>query len=73
MSILDTEPLFHGAYQHSNNTGELEALGVALKWIHTYVQPNSAVQICFDSQYAANMVRGLWQPESNLSLIQLMV
>lgn len=70
VSILDTEPLFHGACQHSNSTGELEALGVALKWIHTYVQPNSAVQICFDSQYAANMVRGLWQPESNLSLIQ---
>ena len=70
VSISEVDVLFHGAYQHSNNTGELEALGIALKWIHTYVHPNSAVQITFDSQYAANMVRGIWQPETNISLIQ---
>ena len=70
VSISDKEPLFHGACQHSNNSGELEALGIALKWTHTYVQPNSVIQIGYDSQYAANMVQGHWKPESNISLIQ---
>ena len=50
VSIEPTDALFHGAGLHSNNTGELEALGVALKWVHTYCQPNSVVQINYDSK-----------------------
>ena len=42
VSISEVDVLFHGAYQHSNNTGELEALGIALK-MDTYLRP---FQLC---------------------------
>eukprot|EP00435_Cladocopium_sp_Y103_P015142 s3945_g3.t1 len=70
VTLTPSDPLFHGAAQHSNNVAEIEAIGAALKWILSMVPSNSVVTLGYDSQYAANMVRGHWSPQANLALIQ---
>ena len=69
VSISPGTALFHGATLHSNNVGEIEALGAALKWILVNVPANSSVCLCFDSQYAANVIQGIWTPQVNLALV----
>ena len=49
----ETKRDFHGAEGHSNNVAELEAIGMALKWIQRFGTPNTNAPIRYDSQYAA--------------------
>ena len=57
-----------GAEKHSNNTGELSAIYWAIRGAEA--AGVREVVIRYDSQYAAGMARGLWQPKSNKDLIR---
>ena len=59
--------LFLGADKHTNNTGELSAMVVALVWLWHSGFTGHAV-IAYDSTYAANCTQGHWLPTSNVSL-----
>ena len=62
------------AKAHTNNTGELSAIGKALWWIKDELaaqrlQDIDEVSIVSDSLYAIQMTRGTWKPQSNKSMI----
>jgi ribonuclease HI len=58
-----------GSRRRTNNTAELEAIYFALRFTRHSIAPGSTVQICYDSTYAANSVRGLWRAHRNVDLI----
>lgn len=54
----------------SNNTGELCAIGMALKYLlSNSVQSVAAVKIFYDSEYAAKSVMGIFNGKKNKELI----
>ena len=64
--------LFVGASACTNNAGELSSIIFACAWLLTLVErgvQQVPVVINFDSQYAANMARGIWQPSANFVLV----
>jgi ribonuclease HI len=66
-SILDCTSDKHvGAWQHTNNVGELTAILLALRWI--LVATELPVTILYDSTYAANVTQRIFRPRANLSL-----
>jgi len=60
---------YMGATKKSNNTGELSAILVAMKWILKRPRPHKNFLIRYDSQYAANMTTGVWSPQANTALV----
>ena len=63
------QPLFIGARVLSNNTGELSALILALRWVRFHVLPHHLVVVEYDSDYAANTTRGSFRARANTSLV----
>jgi ribonuclease HI len=71
--LLDpTHPQYLGAEVGSNNTGELTAIGEALKWVDTCeaISEGAAVVIRYDSKYAANIANGTWTAHKNTKLAE---
>ena len=68
--LSKTDPSFLGATRMSNNTGELTAIGEALRWISTH-QPSDppAVNIISDSLYALNVIQQKFKAKKNKALI----
>ena len=61
------DPLWLGAGDATNNTGELSAIGELMLWL-LHEAPDRGdvpVHIRFDSKYAANMAQGVWEPKTN--------
>jgi ribonuclease HI len=58
-----------GADKRSNNTAELTAIYYALKYVALCADPRDTVTICFDSVYAANSIRGIFNGKKNKVLI----
>ena len=68
--IVDSDDnSYIGAACHSNNTGELCAQYVALRWLQTHTPPGSTAVLEFDSQYATDVVSRAAHPSQNLSLV----
>jgi hypothetical protein len=59
-----------GAEKASNNTGELNGMGQGLLWVRDKDDTEDAAVFLYDSMYAANMVQGLWKPESSVPMIR---
>ena len=59
-----------GARVRTNNTAELSAIGEVCHWLLEEAPDNGTVPVHlrFDSFYAANMARGIWEPSSNEEL-----
>jgi len=64
------QPQWHGASRHSNNVAEVEAIIAACMCILQKCQPGAAIEICFDSRWAANMATQRWRARSNLELVR---
>ena len=62
-------PLWVGATQPSNNTGELTAMVFALMWAYYHINQNN-ITIAYDSTYAANCTQGIWVTQENQQLAQ---
>ena len=73
--FLSCDPVFLGAEVHTNNTGELSAIGEACKWLLSFLQgpvehkPPHAV-ICYDSEYAYSLATRLATPTTNKQLAE---
>eukprot|EP01052_Picozoa_sp_SAG31_P062695 SAG31_NODE_21666_length_543_cov_32.114865_1_plen_140_part_01 len=70
---------FCGATRGTNNTGEIIGIGQALMWLRDIAanaelsEPSAVMApavMLFDSCYAANMVAGRWEPNTNIALVQ---
>ena len=53
----------------SNNTAELSAICEALLWLRDHA-PTLPAAICYDSEYAAKVVQGIWQAHKNTKLVE---
>ena len=63
--------LHRSAEQATNNTGELTAIGEALKWLEGEdPYPQVPVIIRYDSEYAAGMVSRKMTPKANKKLVE---
>jgi ribonuclease HI len=71
--LLDPmHPQYMGAEVGSNNTGELTAIGEALRWVDASNIANGAlVVIRYDSKYAANISNGTWTAHANQLLAKV--
>ena len=47
----------------SNNTGELVGMAQAILWLRDVDGGDDAACICYDSEWAANMTQGMWNPK----------
>ena len=54
----------------TNNTGELMGIGQALIWLRDIDKSERPAIMLYDSGYAANMVTGRWQPNTNTNVVQ---
>ena len=62
-------PLFLGAKSGTNNTAEITAMGEAFLWTKAQnLNPETAIEICFDSEYASRTMEGTYNGQSNLEL-----
>ena len=59
-----------GAREETNNTAELTAIGEAMMWLYNEAPDDGTVPaiVRYDSQYAANLAQGIWDPKSNEEL-----
>ena len=64
-----TDEDFIGAEVGSNNTAELTAFAMALRWLLIDGDDKSAI-IYTDSQYAGNLATGAWRAKANKSLVK---
>jgi len=62
------DALFLGSTCGTNNTGELSAIGMALRWLIEVDLSNTRCTILYDSKYAANIAQGLYKAEKNQEL-----
>eukprot|EP00419_Tripos_fusus_P025087 CAMPEP_0172721668 /NCGR_PEP_ID=MMETSP1074-20121228/79635_1 /TAXON_ID=2916 /ORGANISM="Ceratium fusus, Strain PA161109" /LENGTH=282 /DNA_ID=CAMNT_0013547467 /DNA_START=32 /DNA_END=880 /DNA_ORIENTATION=- len=62
------DALFMGCTCGTNNTGELSAIGMALRWLLEVDSSNARCTILYDSKYAANIAQGLYRAEKNQDL-----
>ena len=60
---------FLGAEVGSNNTAELTAFAMALRWLIIDGSEQDPI-ICTDSQYAGNLSTGLWRAKANKNLVK---
>ena len=63
-------PWWCGAQRGTNNTGELMGIGQALIWLRDIDKSERPAIMLYDSGYAANMVAGRWQPNTNTNVVQ---
>ena len=59
-----------GARECTNNTGELSAMAEIMLWL-LYEAPDDGrrpVELRYDSEYAANVARGIWEVQNNEEL-----
>ena len=63
-------PWWCGAQRRTNNTGELIGIGQALIWLRDLDETDRPAIMLYDSGYAANMVAGRWQPNTNVNVVQ---
>ena len=65
------DPLWMGARQATNNTGELCAIGETMMWLLEEAPDDgdTPVLLRYDSIYAAQMAQGAWTPSSNNELV----
>ena len=56
--------------RRTNNTGELIGIGQALIWLRDLDETDRPAIMLYDSGYAANMVAGRWQPNTNVNVVQ---
>ena len=63
-------PMWMGAREQTNNTGELSAIGESMMWLLSSAPDNGTlpVTIRYDSEYAANVAQGRWKPKANQEL-----
>ena len=71
--IQPFDPLWLGADHHSNNTGELSAIGEACRWLLTLLAsprppPLQKVRILYDSTYAYSLATRLAYPHGTIEL-----
>ena len=59
-----------GALWGTNNTGELIGIGQTLIWLRDMDETDRPAIMLYDSGYAANMVAGRWQPNTNTNVVQ---
>jgi ribonuclease HI len=61
-----------GARDETNNTAELTAIGEVMHWLLEEAPDHGAapVHLRYDSIYAANIARGIWEPKSNEELAE---
>ena len=61
-----------GTQRRTNNTGELIMMGIgqALTWLRDIDETERLAIMLYDSGYAANMVTGRWQPNTNTNVVQ---
>ena len=57
-----------GATCGTNNTGELSAVGMALKWLDEMDNSGRPCRILYDSKYAAYIAQGIWNAKENQEL-----
>ena len=71
VQISKASPTFVGAIRHTNNTGELTALGEALRWL-LYESDNKNTHVILrpDSEYAMGVALGDNTPRENRELAQ---
>merc|ERR1712008_61988 len=62
------DTLFVGSTCGTNNTGELSAIGMALRWLIEEDLSTTRCTILYDSKYAANIAQGLYKAEKNQEL-----
>eukprot|EP00927_Polykrikos_kofoidii_P005276 TRINITY_DN12099_c0_g1_i1.p1 TRINITY_DN12099_c0_g1~~TRINITY_DN12099_c0_g1_i1.p1 ORF type:complete len:297 (-),score=38.18 TRINITY_DN12099_c0_g1_i1:123-1013(-) len=62
------DPLFLGCSCGTNNTGELSAVGMALRWLVECDLSSMPCTIFYDSKYAANIAQAVWKAEKNEDL-----
>ena len=63
---LDRSHLHYtGASKFSNNTAELAAIARAADWLVSCAPRPASADLLFDSMWAANMARGIWNPTCN--------
>jgi len=67
VALAPLSPEYLGAARLSNNTGELTAMVVALRWLLHAGFPSARLE--YDSQYAADVVRKVSRPHTNLTLV----
>eukprot|EP00969_Alexandrium_andersonii_P327725 14482323-Alexandrium_andersonii.AAC.1 len=62
--------LWLGAREQTNNTGELSAIAEAMLWLLEEAPDDGhvPVELRYDSEYAANVSRGMWTPKENEEL-----
>jgi len=60
--------LFLGSTCGTNNTGELSAIGMALRWLIEMDTSHTRCTVLYDSKYAANIAQGLYKAEKNQDL-----
>lgn len=63
-----SDPQFLGATVGTNNTGELSAIAMSLKWMLEVEESAAPCTIFYDSDYAANIAQALWRAKENLAL-----
>ena len=71
--VVDTAShLWLGATARTNNTGELTAVGEAMLWLLGEAPDDgtTAVELRYDSEYAAKVAQGCWKPEANRQLAE---
>lgn len=61
-------PLFLGCTCGTNNTGELSAIGMALRWLVEADVSSLPCTIFYDSKYAANIAQAIWKADKNEDL-----
>jgi ribonuclease HI len=65
------DTLFLGSTCGTNNTGELSAIGMALRWLIEVDRSNTRCTILYDSKYAANIAQGIYKAEKNQDLARI--
>ena len=70
------DPLWLGATTHTNNTGEVSAIGEACRWLLSYIDlrppfaPPLSATILYDSMYAYGVTTRLTTPTCNHGLVE---
>ena len=72
VSLNSLHPDFIGAEELTNNTAELSAIGMGLRFLLEYelLSTNCEIEICFDSKYAHSVLSRIHSPNTNISLIE---
>ena len=64
-------PYYLGTRIGSHNAGDITAMGEATLHALLTTPPCNAIRVRFDSKWAANMARGIWQPRTHHELVRM--